>query len=828
MADSTRDVLTGIRQQILAEGAKRLGLVIGIDRYRDSRLNLRYARADAEAMSRLMTDPECGLFAPEHVTLLCDEEATRDRIWRALATVRRKAGSGDMVWIYYAGHGALEDNDAYWIPHDGDVDDLFGTGISRRDLVRVLDEIRAKRVVVFLDCCHAAAMALRTDLARSVEAITAERAFAAYQGKGRVIVASSDGREKSVELEKVGRGAFTYFLEQGLRGEADAGRCGIVTLDTLWNFVNARVKAATRDAGHEQNPVLMGEITHGLPLTLNPLEWGRRKRLADGILARVGVGDRDLSTEEARVCLELLSMGARAEAEVAVLDAMEAFVTGTLSLAAFRHLVRATRLLPGGVAPIEVGTPAASDVAGPETHQETPVSPRTQNLMGEPATPPNVEIVKNLADILREFHFDEDAAKNILNAWSQRKKFVLAPICEHAKLERLTNGAVFIVTMQQLWEQRALTSVTRGVAFPPERQGWSFLATKPLDVRRIPEMNPQMISDIAQMCLDCGGSGIFLCSSCFGTGQAPCSFCDGVGHERIRAGWYSTTKKCSFCKGTGLVPCRKCTRKEINTPCRSCNGTGLTCFKRTPEAIDSDIWKFHVDIPKDFTEQEIKVDGNYPLALNVCPSCKGTGVWNCPNCSGTGQAPCSFCDGVGHEHMGNGWYSRDKKCPMCQGTGIRMCRRCHTNSSHKCDVCFGSGLVAEFQRLCIKITPSKADILIGNKKFSDAEGILICEINGNSGDMPEIPRELGVLGPSVFGELSAAIKANWKPNGVDTRCVRVQIKITMVPYVLCECRYNEKCFVLAIVGTGHEVHEFSGKCPTEPSLLKRLMRLMLQ
>ncbi|MDZ7317390.1 MAG: hypothetical protein ONB24_14860 [candidate division KSB1 bacterium] len=52
----TRDIAAAIRCQVLPEGAKRLGLVIGIDRYRDERLNLHCApsrcRGDVQADDR--------------------------------------------------------------------------------------------------------------------------------------------------------------------------------------------------------------------------------------------------------------------------------------------------------------------------------------------------------------------------------------------------------------------------------------------------------------------------------------------------------------------------------------------------------------------------------------------------------------------------------------------------------------------------------------------------------------------------------------------------------------------------------------------------------
>jgi septal ring factor EnvC (AmiA/AmiB activator) len=52
-----------MRQERLApQGAARHGLVIGVEKYRDARLNLGCARADAQAIYGLMVDPKVPQF----------------------------------------------------------------------------------------------------------------------------------------------------------------------------------------------------------------------------------------------------------------------------------------------------------------------------------------------------------------------------------------------------------------------------------------------------------------------------------------------------------------------------------------------------------------------------------------------------------------------------------------------------------------------------------------------------------------------------------------------------------------------------------------------
>lgn len=86
--------------------ATRRALLVGIDRY--PRLGpleqLRGARRDAEEMADLLR-ARFG-FAPRDLQLLRDEEATRDATLRALDALVDDAGPGDLVVVFWSGHGS--------------------------------------------------------------------------------------------------------------------------------------------------------------------------------------------------------------------------------------------------------------------------------------------------------------------------------------------------------------------------------------------------------------------------------------------------------------------------------------------------------------------------------------------------------------------------------------------------------------------------------------------------------------------------------------------------------------------------------------------------
>jgi hypothetical protein len=102
-------------------------VVIGIDTYQKNR-HLKYAVNDARAfydhLIRNNRIPE------ENVTLMLNEKASFNRLRSTLGThLKNKVGKGDMVIIYFAGHGACEkdvmspDGDGlekYILPYDAD------------------------------------------------------------------------------------------------------------------------------------------------------------------------------------------------------------------------------------------------------------------------------------------------------------------------------------------------------------------------------------------------------------------------------------------------------------------------------------------------------------------------------------------------------------------------------------------------------------------------------------------------------------------------------------------------------------------------------------
>ena len=236
--------------------AQKWALVVGVSTFRDPRLNLKFTGKDATSMASLLKDPAYGKFAPDHVKLIEDSEATTINVKAGLNWLARAAGENDLAVIYIATHGTARDQDtagaSYMVTFDTDVkspDGLFSTSISLADVSMVIrTRIRALRAVLILDTCHSEGSLTKTVVVPS--SISQRMLDQIREGTGRVILGASQVDESSYESPKYGHGLFTYYLLEGLRAQKDA------PLDKVFDYVKLHVTQDAAANGWKQHPFL--------------------------------------------------------------------------------------------------------------------------------------------------------------------------------------------------------------------------------------------------------------------------------------------------------------------------------------------------------------------------------------------------------------------------------------------------------------------------------------------------------------------------------------------------------------------------------------------
>jgi uncharacterized caspase-like protein len=244
--------------------AQSWAISIGIDRYA-SVGPLQHACNDARGVANVLIDKFS--FRPENVSILCNDNATKDGVLRALLGLAETAGQDDRVVFFFAGHGdtraGRRGDVGYLVPHGGDPSKLE-TLIRWDELTRNADLIPAKHMLFLMDACYGGLALTRGLRAGSMR--FAKDMLSRYSrqvltaGKPDETVADGGG-------PRTGHSLFTAHLLDALDGRA-AGPDGILTAGNVTAYVYERVG---KDQGSAQSPHY-GHLDGDGDLIFNPPE----------------------------------------------------------------------------------------------------------------------------------------------------------------------------------------------------------------------------------------------------------------------------------------------------------------------------------------------------------------------------------------------------------------------------------------------------------------------------------------------------------------------------------------------------------------------------
>lgn len=254
--------------EYVAQRTDILALVIGVGQYQYSVDPLKYAAADAQSFHDFLRSPEGGGVPLDRIRLLLNKEATRENIIKGMEWLASKAFENDLVIIYLATHGMVDQNELYFVGYNTDPKNLLATGIKKSDLDIIQRRLKSNKVVWFADACHSGSLGedpnitMRANRASATNRLLSEIAKAR---NGLAMFLSAQSTEFSQESDKWGggHGVFTYYLLQGLRGQADRNRDNLVTITELFEYVSRQVNEATEG---KQSPILYGNYDRTLPL----------------------------------------------------------------------------------------------------------------------------------------------------------------------------------------------------------------------------------------------------------------------------------------------------------------------------------------------------------------------------------------------------------------------------------------------------------------------------------------------------------------------------------------------------------------------------------
>ena len=224
-------------------------LSIGVSTYAVPQYNLRYADKDAQSIANVFKEQEGKLFASVNTKVLLNDNAQKGAILDGLEWLLKETTQKDMVVVFVSGHGMHDARrNYYFLPYNVDPKHLRRTGVNWYEFQDTLSSLPSKALLL-VDTCHSGGVTGRTKGIRDLD-ITSIVADLANDESGVVVMASSTGREVSIESNKWGHGAFTLALTEGLSGKADYNRDSTVYLTEIDNYVTDRVKELTHGEQH--------------------------------------------------------------------------------------------------------------------------------------------------------------------------------------------------------------------------------------------------------------------------------------------------------------------------------------------------------------------------------------------------------------------------------------------------------------------------------------------------------------------------------------------------------------------------------------------------
>lgn len=192
--------------------------------------------------------------------------------WTGCGNKLRADASGDATAvIYYTGHGHVEGGAHYLIPYNVNLSDIENSAIRAEDFAARVAAMQPRRLLVILDCCHAAGMQVKAPgLPLNPAAIPAglfmqgEKALASEagvekfdtlaQGSGRAVLSSSQGDQQSYMRQDSAMSIFTYHLIEALTGHAQPadGAHEVLVSDVIshvWRTAPASARKARERIG---------------------------------------------------------------------------------------------------------------------------------------------------------------------------------------------------------------------------------------------------------------------------------------------------------------------------------------------------------------------------------------------------------------------------------------------------------------------------------------------------------------------------------------------------------------------------------------------------
>jgi len=217
--------------------------------------DLRCPPEDVRGLGAVLRQPGCGGFGRVEEIVNADNSEVAFKLNEMLLD----AQSGDLVLVYYSGHGKLNRRGQLHLATPNTrPENVETTSLPIVNVRNYMDNCNAQRLVLILDCCFSGRVGdafMKSSIGDNLQAAFENTARGVY------IITASTGIESAIEKDGDRYSVFTGPLIHGLAtGKADVDHNGWVDMDELYSYLSSEVQKANKQTPMRWNLSSIEEI----------------------------------------------------------------------------------------------------------------------------------------------------------------------------------------------------------------------------------------------------------------------------------------------------------------------------------------------------------------------------------------------------------------------------------------------------------------------------------------------------------------------------------------------------------------------------------------
>jgi WD40 repeat protein len=241
---------------------------IGAGKYEQETFDLKYPEKDVNDVAGLLQTLSKKSNTALRIKLLTNEQVTTQNI-KALKQMLDSSSIDDKVIICWSGHGLLDKSlDYYLATYNTDFSNPSANALNYTQLADLLENIPARKRVLFLDACHSgeldreessldsgngptggsgAKSTIKKSGLRNTPAMLNEFFADVRRNSGANIISAAGGAEYALESDAWQNGVFTFCLLDGLGNRvADLNNDRQISIRELQSFLQQKVPELTQ------------------------------------------------------------------------------------------------------------------------------------------------------------------------------------------------------------------------------------------------------------------------------------------------------------------------------------------------------------------------------------------------------------------------------------------------------------------------------------------------------------------------------------------------------------------------------------------------------